>query len=187
MTHQVITDVIVKLNGEVECNVSCASTRVIDEVGFDVVLMNTKCNQLTDCDATKGMDFWKSSRKIFAMHSEMYERVCGKERSYNAAIDLTQTSDSIDDTSSENGPPAKKGKTMSREMSKLNEIHSVLCKFETTSRKIPEMVASSLECIVCKGVIEKPMFSSCCDRILGCQTCISNWLSNSSTCPEHDN
>ena len=103
--HQVITDIIVKLNGEAECSIPSVAARVKDEVGFDVILMNTKCNQITDSEATSGLDFWKSSS---AVHAEMFDKFFGKLKAYSTAIDLTQSSTESSDDSQVKIPPAKR-------------------------------------------------------------------------------
>ena len=44
--------------------------------------MNSKCNQITDNDATQGIDFWQSTRKVLAVSESRFMK-CGK------TIDLT--------------------------------------------------------------------------------------------------
>ena len=53
---------------------------VEDEVGFDVNLVkfNTKCIQIVDSDATQSIDFWKSSRNVLAVNTQMLTRLLGR-------------------------------------------------------------------------------------------------------------
>ena len=75
-----ITDIIIKLNGQNDCTVTRGAELVEDEVGFDVNLVqfNTKCIQIVDSDATQGIDFWKSSRKVLAAYTPMLTRLMGR-------------------------------------------------------------------------------------------------------------
>ena len=67
------------MNGQDDCTVTRVAELVKDEVGFDVTLVNTKCNQIMDSDATRGLDFWKSSRKVLAVHSHMFRQYLWKK------------------------------------------------------------------------------------------------------------
>ena len=82
---------------------------VEDEVGFDVTLINTKCNQIVHSDATCGLDFWKSLRKVLADQSR-FTRSSEKKKAYSAATDLTQDEDDCDakDEAEGTGPPLSK-------------------------------------------------------------------------------
>ena len=75
-----ITDIIIKLNGQDDCTVTRVAELVKDEAGFDVTLVNMKCNQIVDSDATQGFDFWKSSRKVLAVQTQMFDKTFGKTR-----------------------------------------------------------------------------------------------------------
>ena len=39
------------------------------------------------------------------------------------------------------------------------------------------------ECVICRSVMDTPLFSPCCNRILGCSVCLHNWFAHSSTSP----
>ena len=129
-----ITDIIIKLNGQDDCTVTCVAELVKDEVGFDVTLVNTKCNQIGDSDATRGLDFWKSSRKVLAVHSQMFDKAFGKKKAYSAAIDLTQDEDDeyIEDEEAEGLAPtlAKRRKTDEKLNNELQSIHQALLKLQ---------------------------------------------------------
>ena len=96
-----ITDFIFKLNGQDDCTctVTYVAEFVEDEVGFDVTLVSMKCTQIVDSDATQGIDFWKSSRKVLAAYTLMLDKAFGKKKPYSAAIYLTK--DEEDDTEDE--------------------------------------------------------------------------------------
>ena len=44
-------------------------------------------------------------------------------------------------------------------------------------------LTKALECVVCKGVMTKPMISTCCQRLVGCCVCVQRWISRNNRCP----
>ena len=108
--------------------------------------MNTKCHQITGSEATKGVDFWKSSRKILAVHTDMFGKFFGKQKAYSAAIDLTQGS-STDSDGNLSDPPAKRKRltTEQKLTKKIDDMHETLQEIRS-AKTIPEM---AMECIVC--------------------------------------
>ena len=99
-----------KLNGQNDCTVTRVAELVKDEVGFDVNLVkfNTKCIQMVDSDATQGIDFWKSSRNVLAVNTQMLDKAFGKKKPYSAAIELTkdEEDDTEDEEAQETMPPS---------------------------------------------------------------------------------
>ena len=71
------------MNGQDDCTVTRVAELANDEVGFDVTIVNTKCNHIMDSDATRGLDFWKSLRKVLAVHSHMFDNIFGKKKVYS--------------------------------------------------------------------------------------------------------
>ena len=102
--------------------------------------MNTKCNQIGDSDATRGLDFWKSSRKVLAVHSQMFDKAFGKKKCYSSAIDLTQDEDDeyVEDEEAEGLTPtlAKRRKTDDKLNNELQSIHQALLKLQQTIKKL---------------------------------------------------
>ena len=185
-----ITDIIIKLNGQDDCTVTRVAELVKDEVGFDVTLVNTKCNQIVDSDATQRLDFWKSSRKVLAVHTQMFDKAFGKKKAYSAAIDLTQD-ENDDNTDSDDAqglampPLAKRRKTDDKLNNELQSIHQVLVKIQQVIRPDGTLrrIQSIFECVICRSIMDTPLFSPCCNRILGCSICLHNWFVHSPKCP----
>lgn len=67
LTHTVIISVNVKLDHSLgECNVNTVADIIKKQVGFDVILLDSKLYPLIANESTAGIDFWKSNRKIIA-------------------------------------------------------------------------------------------------------------------------
>ena len=39
------------------------------------------------------------------------------------------------------------------------------------------------ECVICRSVVHSPVVSHCCQRIIGCRTCVATWRETSTRCP----
>ena len=46
-------------------------------MGFQAVLLDSKCFPLLSNESTSGVDFWKSTRKVLAALRDVYEKVSG--------------------------------------------------------------------------------------------------------------
>lgn len=44
-------------------------------------------------------------------------------------------------------------------------------------------VASTFECVICRSVMHRPQFLTCCNRAVGCEQCISRWFGEHGSCP----
>lgn len=76
--HTIVTQVIVSLDSSMgDCSVVKEAEMVKRQVGFDVVLLDSKLYPLISSDATSGIDFWKSTRKIIAASRSVYEKLGG--------------------------------------------------------------------------------------------------------------
>ena len=48
------------------------------QVGFDVILLDSKLYPLIANESTAGIDFWKSNRKIIATSRSVFDKLVGK-------------------------------------------------------------------------------------------------------------
>ena len=78
LTYTVVTQVIISLdNSQGERNVLTTSEVVQNQVGFSIVLLDSKLYSLVNNDSTSGIHFWKSTRKIIAASRATYEKLSG--------------------------------------------------------------------------------------------------------------
>ena len=83
-----------------------------------------------------------------------------------------------DDDSS--NPPQPKRCCLSE--TKLDKIlHTV----ETFQKRadLSDIFSGVFECVICKDTMQRPQFSPCCRRVVGCQQCINRWLKEHNICP----
>ena len=54
--------------------------------------------------------------------------------------------------------------------------------FNFVSSKLSFSLATShgiiLECVICCNIVNRPLISSCCNRIVGCKDCVETWMRN---------
>ena len=50
---------------------------------------------------------------------------------------------------------------------------------------LTSLLTQELECKICKAILISPAFVTCCSQIIGCHTCIREWLAedDNDTCP----
>lgn len=103
LSHTIITSIVVKLhNGMGECNVETVAEMVKSQVGFDVILLDSKLYPLIANHSTSGLDYWKSTRKIIATSCAVYEKLVGKSPAEEIGT--------VDDEVTFVEPPAKKAR-----------------------------------------------------------------------------
>ncbi len=174
LTYTVVTQVIISLdNSQGECNVVSASEMVQKQVGFSVVLLDSKLYPLANNDSTSGLDFWKSTRKIIAASHATYEKLSG----VCVGGELNQLQ--VDDNAITE-PTRKKIKLDEDDSYKKmdQKIDAILNKltFVDDMRRV-------FECVVCRLPVKLPVVSPCCQRIIGCKECVSRWLETNRRCP----
>ena len=83
------------------CSPTAIASLIASNVGFEVILLDSKCYPILHTETTTEFEFWKSTRKILAASKTSYEKLTGKPFSaYN--IDLS--------TNEVECPPAAKHK-----------------------------------------------------------------------------
>ena len=171
MAHTVVTQVIVTLDpGNGECNVSTVTEKVQKQLGFPVILLDSKLFPVTEGESTSGTEFWKSTRKIIAVSCSAYEKAGG----------VLPDKDLIDIDGDETEPQPKRAKTQesvsnSAIVKKLDELDRKLSFITELQR--------TFECVICRSPVRNPLVASCCQRIIGCKECVRRWLVSNSRCP----
>ena len=150
------------------------------QVGFQAVLLDSKCYPLMSNEATSGIEFWKSTRKILAASKSLFESLteCNSDVS---VISQALVQDC-------GGPPQKKRRVevpkpdLDESHRELNLILEKLSKIESQLGFLGEL-SHGLDCSICKSVALKPVVSPCCQRVIGCEVCVSRWMNSSTRCP----
>ena len=76
--YSVVTQLTVTLDPAIgQCSIEGVCKKVKEQVGFDPILLDSKCYPLLANDDTTSPDFWKSTRKIIAAPAKIYEKLGG--------------------------------------------------------------------------------------------------------------
>ena len=107
----------------------------------------------------------------------MFNKVYGKKKAYSAAIDQDEDDYNTEKDEAEGPTPplAKRRKTNEKQNNELQGIQQMIRPDGAFWR-----IQSIFECVICRSVMDTPLFSPCCNRILGC---LHNWFAHSPTCP----
>ena len=192
ITYTVVTQMVITLEAN-NCGPAVVAELVKQQVGYDVTLLDSKCFPVLDNDTTRSMDYWKLTRKILAASKVLYKKLKGTSADPEKAkvqIDLTDV-DICDESPST--PIAKRqrlaacGATVLEE--KVDEMLSRLALLQERLDMIEDRfsfantVLDVFDCIICRAVTNKPLISLCCNRLIGCNDCVGQWLCGKGSCP----
>ena len=77
-----------------QCNAPSVADLVASQVGFPIVLLDSKCYPLSPSSGTSGDDFWKSTRRILAASKSLFKKLGGHGSDVSSAESETQPSSS---------------------------------------------------------------------------------------------
>ena len=159
--YSVVTQIVVLLD-ETKCDVPFVTEQVSKQLGFEAILLDSKCYVIRQSDSTKGIDFWKSNRKIMATSKQAYENINSPDVSAASVL------------------PRKRASSMDEELhSKMSKVIDNLDWIGNVSHFFEE----SFHCVICKEIATNPVVSSCCGRVVGCKVCIDAWVREKLNCP----
>ena len=162
--YTTVTQVVVTLSPS-QCTVQAVGDLVAQQVGFEVVLLDSKCYQPLNTEGTSGMDFWKSTTKIIAASQSLYENVTGLTTqasiSDREAINLTGDSDPL------SAGPSKGKRPLSE---RDDDIAKKIARADKRLSFLDEL-AQAFHCVICKSMAVAPVVSPCCQRVIGCHSC----------------
>ena len=182
--YSVVTNITVTLDPTCgQCSVRGVCAKVKEQVGFEVVLLDSKCYPILSNEDTSIPDFWRSTRKIIAASQQAYEKLGG----IPPEMDLCKQMEERD----ESEPPKKRARVKGKEKmdDELDSTHGrldeVIKKLESIERKMSvfDDLRKAFECCICKFSCNTPTVAPCCGRVIGCSACVERWMSVESTCP----
>ena len=171
MAHTIVTQVIITLdpsNGE--CNVTTTAEKVQKQLGFSVILLDSKLFPITESETTSSSEFWKSTRKIIAVSISAYEKA-GGVLPKNELINL--------DTDE---PQPKRAKTEQESHVLTSDVLKMLESIDKKLSFVTELQCT-FECVICRSPVKRPLVAPCCQWIIGCKECVGKWLVSNSWCP----
>ena len=71
---------------------------VHQQVGFEVVVLDSKCFPIIECESTTSMEFWKSNRRVLVASKALYKKLGGSSTSLsstNDEIHLTHSDEEV--------------------------------------------------------------------------------------------
>ena len=124
MDYSVVTQVFLCLEPD-QCNVRSVGDLVAWQVGFPVILLDSKLYPLLSNEGTSGVDFWRSTRKILAASKSLYQQLSVHEPA-------------LEDVEGEMHPTARK-------KPRKDILQEILDKVSVIEKKCPHQV-KSLRC-----------------------------------------
>ena len=194
MQYSVVTQITVSLDPTLgHCCVKVVCDKIKEQVGFEVVLLDSKCYPVMINDITSDPDYWKGTRKVIAARRSNYEKLGGvpSEMDWVKCMEDQDSGDQEDTESptkkrrcgkSKGKNVSSKGKNVSGGGVTQDELLQRLDRIERRLSLLDDM-KKGLECCICKFTCRKPIVVPCCGRIVGCSSCVDQWLVNELRCP----
>ena len=130
--YNIVTNVPLLLEPS-QCNVKGVTQLVTNEVGFQVVLLDSKCYPILDGEASGKVAFWKITRKILAASKSLYEQLVGETADLMKAardaesVKTTDLQDDDKEVQEIQTPPLKKKKLYHLIMMQLQLLYWKRC------------------------------------------------------------
>lgn len=170
---------------EADATVERITAKVKDALGCDepITLTDSQGNEIVDSDGTRSSQYWKqNSRKIYA--TSEYDFVEFQNGRRAKASRRAEDSLSAQEVIGKINQPKQAAESLQDITTTINQL-SELAKSKTTI-VMPDACLHSLKeaftCLICKALMEEPMFSTCCDSLVGCRTCVEQWLLTADHC-----
>ena len=139
LDYNVVSHIVVNLEQSM-CNVGSVAQLVKQQLGIEMILLDSKCFKLYDNESTSGMDFWKSSRKILAASKQAYESLTGKS--------ARDTPDALVDKTGEESRPIAKKPRLVHDADANYKLDKVVTGIKTLN-DLFHCFPQCLECVVC--------------------------------------
>ena len=67
----------------------------------------------------------------------------------------------------------------------LGSLEEILSKLRALENTLVAAVSVKevFECVICRDIAKKPVVSTCCLRVVGCDPCVEQWVIENSSCP----
>ena len=146
----------------------CLCETIKEQVGFEVVLLDSKCYPILSNEDTSIPDFWRSTRKIIAASQQAYEKLGGIPPEMNLCKQMEECDES--------DLPKKRARVKGKE--KMDDRRKM---------SVFDDLREAFECCICKLSCNTPTVAPCCGRVIGCSACVERWMSVESMPCKWDN
>ncbi|XP_048043866.1 uncharacterized protein LOC125266835 isoform X1 [Megalobrama amblycephala] len=169
---------------EQEASVPILTAKVKDALGTNdpVILTDHNGIEILDSEGTRGSFYWKqNSRKIMAVLEADFQAMQQKRR----RISRRDDEGGMDSVLEKIEEVVLAAQGLSEVTTAIHELSDLVQNRKTTLVLTEEQsrnVRDVFTCLVCRGIMEDPFFAACCESLVGCRSCTTLWLQNSSQC-----
>ncbi|XP_016307009.1 uncharacterized protein LOC107661756 [Sinocyclocheilus anshuiensis] len=172
---------------EFEASVPGIVSKVKEALGQEdsLILTDGQGKEILDSEGTRGSAYWKqNARKVFAVPQEEFLQLRESKRRRLSRRDDAGLQDVLDTI--EEVVTAAQG--LQAVSTTLKELMDLANSNRRTTVSLTDVEAAAVRdafaCIICRGPMNEPMVSSCCQSLIGCRICIKQWQINSPFCPK---
>ncbi|KAK0138164.1 hypothetical protein N1851_025520 [Merluccius polli] len=168
---------------ELEASVPSIISKVKDALGSVEPLILTDSNgvEILDSEGTRGSFYWKqNSRKIMAVPEADFQAVQQKRRR------ISDDDGGLDSVFEKIEEVVLAAQGLSEVTTAIQGLSDLINRNKSTTLVLTEeqtmSVKAAFTCLVCKGFMQDPVFATCCQSLVGCRSCTTLWLQESSLC-----
>ncbi|KAF0037573.1 hypothetical protein F2P81_010447 [Scophthalmus maximus] len=162
-------------NEECEATLQGIIGKVQDAIGSHdpIVLTDAQGNAILESEETTGSQHWKQNEKqILAVHEREFQQLQGQKR--------RRTSSIKEDDAVGIGEVTEKLQELILGSQSLTNLAATQRVILTPSQL--QSIKQGFCCVVCMKFIEEPVFTQCCQSIIGCKPCVEQWQETSVHC-----
>uniref|UniRef100_A0AAV2JII6 C-type lectin domain-containing protein n=1 Tax=Knipowitschia caucasica TaxID=637954 RepID=A0AAV2JII6_KNICA len=151
------------------------------------VLTDAQGNEIVDSEGTRGSKYWRqNAKKCFAVPEQVLHQfqqgTKGKKQTGQRERDSTGLLE-VHEKIEEVVLAAQSLTGVTSVMKDLATLaSSTVGNVLLLSNTLTIHVKDAFRCIVCRGLMEEPVFAVCCKRFVGCHKCVDQWLLTSEQC-----
>ncbi|XP_059403398.1 uncharacterized protein LOC132136873 isoform X2 [Carassius carassius] len=170
---------------EADATVERITAKVKDALGCDepITLTDSQGSEIVDSDGTRSSQYWKqNSRKIYAISEfDFVEFQNGRRAKTSRRAEESLSAQEVIGKINQLKEAVESLHDITTTINQLSE----LAKSKTTTA-MPDAYLRTLKdaftCLICKALMEEPMFSTCWESLVRCQTCVEQWLLTADHC-----
>ncbi|CAL8342203.1 unnamed protein product [Arctogadus glacialis] len=169
---------------ECEASLQGIATKVQDAIGSHepLILTDAQGNAIVESEGTTGLPYWRqNARKILAVPEKDFTELQGTKRrrmsQKNEEVGgIAEVTDKIEELvlASQSLPDV----TLAiRELTSLAAVQRL-----TLTHSQLQAIKHGFSCAFCLKLMTEPLYTQCCQNLIGCKTCVEEWLRSSDTC-----
>ncbi|XP_062401071.1 uncharacterized protein LOC134092282 [Sardina pilchardus] len=169
---------------EAEASPQGIAAKVKEAIGSpeNLILTDSQGNAIVESEGTTGSPYWRqNARKVLAVPEKDFTDLQGTKRRRMSRKNeevggIAEVTEKIEELvlASQSLPDVT---SAFRELTDLAAVKRL-----TLTQSQLQAIKHGFSCAICLKLMTEPIFTQCCQTLIGCKTCVEEWHRNSDTC-----